>query len=73
MHEVTYDFLVEHIKTSHKNVGDKPKSVYISLQTPHEVYIRTSYFLDNSADKHTKCCIVATTFTWHLFAKTDRK
>ena len=52
MHEVTYDFLVVHIKVSQKSLGDKPKSVYIFLQTPHEVYTRKSYFLDNSADKH---------------------
>ena len=34
MHEVTYDFLVAHIKASQKSLGDKPKSVYIFLQTP---------------------------------------
>ena len=38
MHKVTYDFLVVHIKASQKSLGDKPKSVYIFLQTPHEVY-----------------------------------
>ncbi len=52
MHEVTYDFLVARIKASQKSLGDKPKSVYIFLQTPHEVYTRKSYFLDNSANKH---------------------
>ena len=52
MHEVTYDFLVAHIKASQKSLGDKPKSVYIFLETPHEVYTRKSYFLDNSANKH---------------------
>ena len=52
MHEVTYDFLVAHIKASQKSSGDKPKSVYIFLQTPHEVYTGKSYFLDNSANKH---------------------
>ncbi len=35
-----------------KKFGDKPKSVYIFLQTPHELNIRKSYFLDNSANKH---------------------
>ena len=34
MHEVTYDFLVVHIKASQKSLGDTPKSVYIILQTP---------------------------------------
>ena len=34
MHEVTYDFLVVPIKVSQKSLGDKPKSVYILLQTP---------------------------------------
>ena len=34
MHEATYDFLVVHIKASQKSLGDKPKSVYIFLQTP---------------------------------------
>ena len=52
MHEVTYDFLVVHIKASQKSLGDKPKSVYIFLQNPHDVYTRKSYFLDNSANKH---------------------
>ncbi len=52
MHEVTYDFLVVHINASQKSLGDKPKSVYIFLQTPHEVYAMKSYFLDNSANKH---------------------
>ena len=52
MHEVTYDFLVVHIKASQKSLGDKPKSVYIFIQSPHEVYTRKSYFLDNSANKH---------------------
>ena len=52
MHEVTYDFFVVHIKASQKRLGDKPKSVYMFLQTPHEVYTRTFYFLDNSANKH---------------------
>ena len=51
MHEVTYDFLV-YIKASQKSLGDKPKSVYIFLQTSHEVYTSKSYFLDNSANKH---------------------
>ena len=52
MHEVTYDFLVAHIKASQQSLGDKPKSVYIFLQTPHEVYTRKSYFLDNLVNKH---------------------
>ena len=52
MQEVTYDFIVVYIKASQKSLGDKPKSVYIFLQTPHEVYTRKSYFLDNSANKH---------------------
>ena len=38
MHEVTYDFLAVHIKASQKSLGDKPKSAYNFLQTPHEVY-----------------------------------
>ena len=50
--EVTYDFLVVHINASQKSLGDKPKSVYIFLQTPHEVYTRQSYFLDYSCNKH---------------------
>ena len=45
MHEVSYDCLVVPIKVSQKSLGDKPKSVYIFLQTPHEVYTRKSYFI----------------------------
>ena len=50
MHEVTYDFLVVHIRASQKRLGDK----CIHFPTdPHEIYTRKSYFLDNSANKHT--------------------
>ena len=36
MYEVTHDFIVVHVKAIQKSLGDKPKCVYIFLQTPHE-------------------------------------
>ena len=44
MHEVTYDFLVVYIKASQKSLGDKPKSVYIFLQTPRSLHKETPTF-----------------------------
>ena len=52
-HEVTYDFIVVHIEATQKSFGDKPKCVYIFLQTPMMKSTRGNrIFLNNSANTH---------------------